>query len=61
SSAASDGYKRQTVQAASDLGSAVEFYPDGGSSGGNVVVSDGDRRWRIDIGWLTGSVQVRTL
>ncbi|MCF5209466.1 general secretion pathway protein GspH, partial [Pseudomonas syringae] len=50
-----------TMQTASDLGSAVEFYPDGGSSGGNVVVADGDRRWRIDIGWLTGSVQVRTL
>ncbi|PYD28606.1 prepilin-type N-terminal cleavage/methylation domain-containing protein [Pseudomonas syringae] len=52
---------RVTMQTASDLGSAVEFYPDGGSSGGNVVAADGDRRWRIDIGWLTGSVQVRTL
>ncbi|WP_439850987.1 prepilin-type N-terminal cleavage/methylation domain-containing protein [Pseudomonas syringae] len=52
---------RVTMQTASDLGSSVEFYPDGGSSGGNVVVADGDRRWRIDIGWLTGSVQVRSL
>ena len=50
-----------TMQTASDLGSAVEFYPDGGSSGGNLMVADGDRRWRIDIGWLTGSVQVRPL
>ncbi|CAM3189308.1 general secretion pathway protein GspH [Pseudomonas floridensis] len=50
-----------TMQTASDLGSSVEFYPDGGSSGGNVLVADGDRRWRIDIGWLTGSVQVRAL
>jgi len=52
---------RITLQTASDLGSAVEFYPDGGSSGGNVLVADGDHRWRIDIGWLTGSVQVRSL
>ncbi|KAA8716110.1 GspH/FimT family pseudopilin [Pseudomonas cannabina] len=52
---------RVTLQTASDLGSSVEFYPDGGSSGGNVLVADGERRWRIDIGWLTGSVQVRSL
>ncbi|MBX8485666.1 GspH/FimT family pseudopilin [Pseudomonas cichorii] len=49
------------MQTAADLGSAVEFYPDGGSSGGNLTLVNGDRRWRIDIGWLTGSVQVRTL
>jgi general secretion pathway protein H len=39
----------------------VEFYPDGGSTGGNLLVSNGDHRWRIDIGWLTGSVQFRAL
>ncbi|MBX8545451.1 prepilin-type N-terminal cleavage/methylation domain-containing protein [Pseudomonas cichorii] len=49
------------MQTGADLGSAVEFYPDGGSSGGNLTLVNGDRRWRIDIGWLTGSVQVRTL
>ncbi|MCV4340719.1 GspH/FimT family pseudopilin [Pseudomonas capsici] len=49
------------MQTAADLGSSVEFYPDGGSSGGNLTLVNGDRRWRIDIGWLTGSVQVRTL
>lgn len=50
-----------TMQTAADLGASVEFYPDGGSSGGNITLINGDRRWRIDIGWLTGSVQVRTL
>ncbi|MCV4282413.1 prepilin-type N-terminal cleavage/methylation domain-containing protein [Pseudomonas capsici] len=49
------------MQTAADLGSSVEFYPDGGSSGGNLTLVNGDLRWRIDIGWLTGSVQVRTL
>ena len=49
------------LQTASDLGESVEFYPDGGSSGGNLLVVGGDKRWRINIGWLTGNVQVRNL
>ncbi len=50
-----------TLQTAAEMGSTVEFYPDGGSTGGNLLVSNGDHRWRIDIGWLTGSVQFRAL
>jgi general secretion pathway protein H len=52
---------RITLNTATDLGAAVEFYPDGGSSGGNVVIQGDNKRWRIDIAWLTGNVQVRTL
>lgn len=47
------------LQTAQELGAAFEFYPDGGASGGHVLLSQGDKRWRIDIGWLTGSVAVR--
>lgn len=50
-----------TLQTADGLGPAFEFYPDGGSSGGHVLLSRGDKRWRIDINWLTGNVQLRTL
>jgi len=50
-----------TLQTAAEMGSTVEFYPDGGSTGGNVMLANGDRRWRIDIGWLTGSVQSKAL
>ncbi|ARB29578.1 prepilin-type N-terminal cleavage/methylation domain-containing protein [Pseudomonas tolaasii] len=50
-----------TVESAGVLGAAVEFYPDGSSTGGNLLVANGSRRWRIDIGWLTGSVQSRAL
>jgi general secretion pathway protein H len=50
-----------TLQTAAQMGSTVEFYPDGGSSGGNLTLVNGERRWRIDIGWLTGSVQSKAL
>ncbi|WP_349254727.1 GspH/FimT family pseudopilin [Pseudomonas sp.] len=42
---------------ARQLGSAVAFYPDGSSSGGHLLLTRGDRQWRIDIGWLTGDVR----
>lgn len=49
------------LHTAAELGAAVEFYPDGSSSGGNLVLTHDERRWRIDVGWLTGSVQLRSL
>lgn len=50
-----------TLHTAEQAGSTVEFYPDGSSTGGNLLLASGSRRWRIDIGWLTGSVQSRAL
>lgn len=50
-----------TLHTAEHAGSAVEFYPDGSSTGGNLLLTNGSRRWRIDIGWLTGSVQSKVL
>lgn len=49
------------LNTAADLDAAFAFYPDGSSSGGNLVVFQGERRSRIDIGWLTGSVKSRSL
>lgn len=49
------------LQTAAGVGSAVEFYPDGGSTGGNLLLSNAHRRWRIDINWLTGDVRSRSL
>ncbi len=49
------------LNTAADLHAAFAFYPDGSSSGGNLQVFQGDRRWRIDVGWLTGSVKSRAL
>jgi general secretion pathway protein H len=54
------GMQLQLVTA-EGLGAAFEFYPDGGSSGGHLLLSHHDKHWRIDINWLTGSVQLSTL
>ncbi|WEX18206.1 type II secretion system protein [Pseudomonas sp. G11] len=50
-----------TLHTAEQAGVAVDFYPDGSSTGGHVLLANGSRRWRIDIGWLTGSVQSKAL
>ena len=50
-----------TLHTAEQAGAAVEFYADGSSTGGNLLLTNGSRRWRIDIGWLTGSVQSKAL
>ena len=50
-----------SLHTAEQVASAVEFYPDGSSTGGNLLLANGSRRWRIDIGWLTGSVQSKAL
>lgn len=49
------------LNTAADLNGAFAFYPDGSSSGGNLLLFQGERRWRIDVGWLTGSVKSRAL
>ena len=54
-------YLQVTLHSAEQAGSAVVFYPDGSSTGGNLLLANGTRRWRIDIGWLTGSVQSKAL
>lgn len=46
---------------AQGLGAAFEFYPDGASSAGNVLIAQGAQRWRIDIAWLTGTSTLRAL
>jgi general secretion pathway protein H len=49
------------LNTASELDSSFAFHPDGSSSGGNLVLFHGERNWRIDIAWLTGSVKSKVL
>jgi general secretion pathway protein H len=35
---------------------AVQFYPDGGSSGGELVLSYGQDDYQVSVNWLTGAV-----
>lgn len=34
----------------------IRFYPDGSSTGGSILLSVGDRKWYITVGWLTGEI-----
>jgi general secretion pathway protein H len=37
---------------------AIRFYPDGGSNGGRVTIAAGERKYEIDVDWLTGRVAI---
>jgi general secretion pathway protein H len=40
---------------------SIRFYPDGGSTGGNVRLSANGRIYRVDVAWLTGEASVARL
>ena len=48
--------------AASDLVNdrvgSIRFYPDGGSNGGRITLAAGERRYDVDVDWLTGRVAI---
>jgi general secretion pathway protein H len=37
---------------------AIRFYPDGSSTGGRVTIGKDDRKFEIDVDWLTGRVHI---
>jgi general secretion pathway protein H len=37
---------------------AIRFYPDGGSNGGRITVASGNRKFDVDVDWLTGRVAI---
>jgi general secretion pathway protein H len=37
---------------------SIRFYPDGGSTGGRITVSARDRKYAVDVNWLTGQVAI---
>ena len=42
----------------SDQVGAVRFFPDGGSTGGRITLAAGERKFDVDIDWLTGRVSI---
>jgi len=36
----------------------IRFFPDGSSTGGHIVLQRGERRWQVNVAWLTGAVSV---
>jgi general secretion pathway protein H len=41
-----------------DKRASIRFYPDGSSTGGRVTVASGERRYLVDVEWLTGRVKI---
>jgi general secretion pathway protein H len=37
---------------------AIRFFPDGGSNGGRVTLASGERKYEVDVDWLTGRVAI---
>ena len=37
---------------------AIRFHPDGSSTGGRITVASGERKFLIDVEWLTGRVEI---
>jgi general secretion pathway protein H len=42
----------------SEKRAAIRFYPDGSSTGGRITVSSGERKFLVDVDWLTGRVSI---
>lgn len=42
----------------SDKVGAIRFFPDGGSNGGRVTLAVGERKYDVDVDWLTGRVAI---
>lgn len=50
-------YTAQT-EVTSEKKGAIRFYPDGSSTGGRITVSSGERKFLVDVDWLTGRVSI---
>jgi general secretion pathway protein H len=45
-------------EALSERKGAIRFYPDGSSTGGRITVAAGERKFLVDVDWLTGRVSI---
>ena len=45
----------------SETAGGIRFYPDGGSTGGNVRLDANGRIYRVNVAWLTGEASVERL
>ncbi len=37
---------------------SIRFFPDGGSTGGRIMVAANQRQYAVDVNWLTGQVAI---
>ena len=50
-------YTAQSEVATEHKGS-IRFYPDGSSTGGRITVASGERKYLVDVDWITGRVSI---
>jgi general secretion pathway protein H len=50
-------YTAQT-EVTSDKRGSIRFYPDGSSTGGRITVASGERKYLVNVDWLTGRVSI---
>lgn len=46
------------AEAVSQTKGAIRFYPDGSSTGGRITVASGERKYLVDVDWITGRVSI---
>jgi general secretion pathway protein H len=46
------------TEVTSDKRGSIRFYPDGSSTGGRITVASGERKYLVDVDWLTGRVSI---
>jgi general secretion pathway protein H len=46
------------TEVTSERRGAIRFYPDGSSTGGRITVAAGERKYLVDVDWLTGRVSI---
>ena len=37
---------------------SIRFYPDGSSTGGRITIASGERKYQVNVDWLTGQVAI---
>ncbi|WP_043739548.1 GspH/FimT family pseudopilin [Thioalkalivibrio nitratireducens] len=47
-----------TTEVVGDSVGAITFFPDGSATGGRLTLAAGQRRYRVDVQWLTGRVGI---
>jgi general secretion pathway protein H len=45
-------------EVSSEKKGAIRFYPDGSSTGGRITLAAGERKYLVDVDWLTGRVSI---
>lgn len=45
-------------EVSSERRGSIRFYPDGSSTGGRITLSSGERKYLVDVDWLTGRVSI---